>query len=55
MAEPKGQPKGDSVASQPEVIGNLALSVARDQEFMAGVGVKPTTTPREGGPLIRNP
>ena len=52
MAEPKGQPKGGSVASQPEVIGNLALSVARDQEFMAGVGgSNPQPHQGKGDPL----
>ena len=40
------------MASQPEVIGNLALSVTRDQEFMVGVGIEPTATPREGDPLL---
>ena len=49
---PKERPNGDRMASQLEVIGNLALSVTRDWEFMAGAGVEPTTIPREGDPFL---
>ena len=42
---------GDRMASRPEMIGNLALSVTRFWEFMAGAGIEPTAIPKEGNPL----
>ena len=42
---------GGKMASRPEMIGNLVLSVTRFWEFMAGAGVEPTTIPKEGDPL----
>ena len=42
---------GDRMAFRPEMIGNLALSVTRFWEFMAGAGVEPATIPKERDPF----